>query len=314
MSRRAPATGDRFQAWIQAELGDAAERWLEGQAAYVAEGVTAFRWNTLGGASPRATVSLEARSVPGLPDAGWVPADARETLTRHPEAGRSFYIQSLSSQLAGAVLVPDERPGVEVLDLAAAPGGKTLDLLQRLGSGSHVAAVEPSKPRFHKLRRHVEAAVMCRGDQPHATLRLFMSDGRSIGRKVPGRFDAVLLDTPCSAEARIRPDEPSTSRGVSPKKVRRLASLQKVLLRNAIEAVRPGGEVLYCTCTANSIENEAVVADALAGGEVLQVDISDRLPTRSGLDLGEGFDGVGWRVWPSVWGPAFYLALLRRAA
>src|SRR5690606_11790636 len=87
--------------------------------------------------------------------------------------------------------------------------------------------------------------------------------GRDVGRKTPGRFDAVLLDAPCSSEARFDPNAPTTFAYWGPRKLAESARKQKALLRSALDAARPGGRVLYCTCSFAPEENERVVAHTL---------------------------------------------------
>ena len=87
------------------------------------------------------------------------------------------------------------------------------------------------------------------------------------GERMPGPrdggFDRILVDAPCSGEGRFHLDDPRTWSEWTPKAARRLASLQKSLLHAAIQLVRPGGRIVYSTCTLGRVENEAVVARAL---------------------------------------------------
>jgi 16S rRNA (cytosine1407-C5)-methyltransferase len=96
--------------------------------------------------------------------------------------------------LAPLALAP--RPGETVLDLAAAPGGKTLQLAALMQNSGRLSAVEAVKGRFFRLRANLE-----RGGVTNA--RTFLMDGRAVGRKCPEMFDRVLLDAPCSSEARF---------------------------------------------------------------------------------------------------------------
>ncbi|MEO0529343.1 MAG: RsmB/NOP family class I SAM-dependent RNA methyltransferase [Planctomycetota bacterium] len=166
-----------------------------------------------------------------------------------------LYVQNLSSMLAPLVL--DPQPGEAVLDLAAAPGGKTLHLAARMRLEGELAAVEPVRDRFFKLKANLDRCGA--GD----FVRTFTHDGRDIGRKTPGRFDAVLLDAPCSSEARFDPNDPATFAFWGPRKLAESARKQKALLRSAIDAAKPGGRVLYGTCSFAPEENEVVVAHTL---------------------------------------------------
>ena len=86
-----------------------------------------------------------------------------------------------------------------------------------------------------------------------------MRDGRGVGRAVPDRFDRVLLDAPCSSESRMRWQDVKTYQHWSLRKVRETQRKQKSLLRSAYAALKPGGVLLYCTCSFAPEENELVV-------------------------------------------------------
>lgn len=198
---------------------------------------------------------LEVLPVPSFP--GWfsIPAEQRSILTESSVAtGAGLYIQNLSSLFAVLALQPE--PGEEVLDLAAAPGGKTLLIANAMQNQGRIAAVEPIKSRFFRLRANLQRFDVTIVDT-------YLKDGRDVGRQVPDRFDRVLLDAPCSSEARIRVYEPETWKHWSPRKVKEMQRKQKGLLRSALNAVRPGGVVVYSTCSFAPEENEMVVDDQL---------------------------------------------------
>jgi 16S rRNA (cytosine1407-C5)-methyltransferase len=189
--------------------------------------------------------------VSGLDGCFALPATEREALMAHPavEAG-SAYPTNPSSVVAARCL--DVHPGQEVLDLAAAPGGKTLQLAMAMRNQGRIAAVEAVKSRFHRMRANLSrCGVTC--------AEFYLADGRSIGRKVPERFDRVLLDSPCSSEARIRLDEPASYAHWSPRKTREMVRKQRGLIRSAFLALKPGGEMVYCTCAFSVEENERIV-------------------------------------------------------
>ena len=184
-----------------------------------------------------------------------VPARQRDALVRLPETevGQIYPINPSSVWAAAQLQVQPEQ---EVLDLAAAPGGKTLQLAAAMQNRGRIAAVEPVPARFHRMRANLERCGV-------SLVQFYQADGRGIGRKVGERFDAVLLDAPCSSEARVRLEDPQSLAHWSLRKVRETSRKQKRLLASAFDALKPGGRLLYCTCAFSYAENEGVVAHLL---------------------------------------------------
>ena len=229
----------------------------------------AFRVNTLKGRvadvlGELSGAGFEVRPVDWLSEAAMVPWGQRRALTQTGAVheGR-IYIQNLTSMLVPLVL--DPRAGQEVLDLAAAPGGKTLEMAAMMGNQGRIAAVEPIRDRFYRLRAVLEL-------HGATIVDTYLADGRWIGRKTPERFDRVLLDAPCSCEARFDPRHPETFRYWSPRKIKESARKQKGLLRSAVACLKPGGTLVYSTCTFAPEENELVVQSVLDElGEAVEV-------------------------------------------
>ena len=247
------------QLWVALGLSD--EEQAQAWASFNAEAAPGWRINPLAAPATGTLVQLQADfpNLKILPEtastAGWLPAEQREALVRHPlVAAGALYVQNLSSQWA--VMALDPQPGESVLDLAAAPGSKTTQIAAAMGNSGYLAAVEPVRSRFFRLKANLERC----GVSNH---RLFMADGRSIGAKVPGRFDRVLIDAPCSSEARIVLGDPDSWQHWKPRKVNEAAHKQRALLESAWACLRPGGRLLYSTCSFAPEENEAVVAQLL---------------------------------------------------
>lgn len=210
-----------------------------------------------------ALASIQATPVASVGAAGvsaeatlWaVAAEQREQLVHlaETETGQIYPINP-SSVWAAAQL--EAQPGDEVLDLAAAPGGKTLQLAAAMQDQGRIAAVEPVPGRFHRMRANLERCGV-------SLVQFYQADGRGIGRKVGERFDGVLLDAPCSSEARVRLDTPQSLAHWSLRKIRETSRKQKRLLSSAFDALKPGGRLLYCTCAFSYAENEGVVAHLL---------------------------------------------------
>lgn len=208
--------------------------------------------------------------LPDLDDCFTLPARDRDALMVHPavEAGAA-YPMNPSSVLAVRAL--GAQPGQEVLDLAAAPGGKTLQLAIAMENQGRIAAVEVVKGRFHRMRANLARCGV-------SSVEFYLADGRTIGRKVPARFDRVLLDAPCSSESRIRLHEPASYRHWSARKTREMVRKQRGLIRSAYLALKPGGELIYCTCAFSAEENEGVVDYLLQRApeaELLEVDVPE---------------------------------------
>ena len=223
----------------------------------------AFRLNPLRlseGESDRILQWLRERDIPfhplpGLQAAFWSTAAYRHILSHShwAETGK-LYLQNAGSQWIGQLV--DAHPDTEILDLAAAPGSKTTQLAARMHNRGYLAAVEPIRGRYFRLRDNLKRMGV-------TNCRTFMADGRSIGRKVPGRFDRVLLDAPCSSEGRIRASDPDSHRHWSLRKIREQSRKQKGLILSAWQALRPGGILTYATCSFAPEENELIVAQLL---------------------------------------------------
>lgn len=159
-----------------------------------------------------------------------------------------FYIQNLASMLAPIFLSPE--PEETVLDLAAAPGGKTLMLAGMMKNTGWLSAVEPSRERFFRLCDNLKS-------QGVTNAHTYMTDGRSVGKKCPLMFDRILLDAPCSSEARFKTFDEKSMSYWSVHKVKETSKLQRRLLLSAYDALKPGGKLLYSTCSFSPEENES---------------------------------------------------------
>lgn len=168
------------------------------------------------------------------------------------------YFQNPSSIVGTLAL--DARPEEEILDLCGAPGGKTHLLWILMEGRGRLAANEKDRTRFFRMRDNL--ATLGAGD-----VNLYMHDGRTIGRKTPGRFDKVLLDAPCSSDSLANLDDPRSLVWFDGKKRTRMAKLQKSLIVSAFDALKPGGSMVYSTCAFSPTENEEVVAHLLASRE-----------------------------------------------
>ncbi len=163
------------------------------------------------------------------------------------EAG-DWWVQDAAAALPARLLAP--KPGERVADLCAAPGGKTAQLA---AMGAEVTAVDRSGPRLRRLRANLERLEL--------RAEIVTADAT---RWEAGPFDAVLLDAPCSATGTIR-RHPDVAWTKSPDDLARLCDLQARLLAGAARLVRPGGRLVYCTCSLEPAEGELRVEAFLAG-------------------------------------------------
>jgi 16S rRNA C967 or C1407 C5-methylase (RsmB/RsmF family)/NOL1/NOP2/fmu family ribosome biogenesis protein len=201
--------------------------------------------------------------VPWCREAWFLPEGVRVGRTLAHAAGLC-YVQEPSALAVGEAL--DVRPGQRVLDLAAAPGGKATLVAGRLGRAGVVVANEVQRSRVRALADNLDRWGSRRTVLAGETVA-------GLAGRLPGAFDRVLLDAPCSGEGLFRRD-PAAAAQWRPGQVRGSADRQRGLLAAAARLVRPGGVLVYSTCTFAPEENEHQVAGFLAGHpdwEVLEI-------------------------------------------
>jgi len=235
------------------------------------EHLTSFRVNTLL-ADPKAALESLAREGLSLQSIEWLPAayavaiDQRKTLTQSKTLADGYiYIQNPSSMLPPIILSP--QPGEKILDLCAAPGSKTLQMASMMHNEGWISAVEAVKSRFFRMKANLKK-------NGAALVHTYHRDGTRVWRYVPEEFDRVLLDAPCSSEGQFTLADERTYRYWSERKIIEMARKQKKLLFSAFHCLKPGGTMVYSTCTLAPEENEAVV-DWLVKKFAGQVDILD---------------------------------------
>lgn len=182
--------------------------------------------------------------------------------------------------------------GKQVLDLCAAPGGKTAQLAVR---GARVTAVDISEKRMKRLKENM--ARLGLADQ----IRFCVADAHSLAEMEP--FDAVLLDAPCSATGTLA-RHPEIKYHRTSADVLRLAEEQKGLLAKALEMVRPGGEIVFSTCSLQPEEGDAVIKSVSDRVEVLPPTAERWRPYRT--DFGS------LRFLPHQGMDGFYVCLMRK--
>lgn len=235
-----------------------------------------------GAATPTGSVRLSERvqvsALPGYAEGAW-------------------WVQDAAAAIPARVLGP--KPGETVIDLCAAPGGKTL---QMAAAGANVIAVDSSAPRLERLRENLA----------RARLGADVIEADALEWRPPAPADAVLLDAPCSATGTIRrhPDLPHAKTGED---FPALFDLQARLMDAAARMLKPGGRLVFCTCSLLIDEGEEQVRDALTRHDF----VLDPAPlAHPGIEPSWiGPEGLRLRpdYWPERGGmDGFFVAAMRR--
>ncbi|MBZ4020977.1 16S rRNA methyltransferase [Rhodobacter sp. TJ_12] len=208
-----------------------------------------------------------------------------------------WWVQDAAAALPAKLLAA--QPGETVLDLCAAPGGKTLQLA---AMGADVTALDISAPRLDRLQENLARCQV--------TAKTVVADALDWNPKAP--FDAILLDAPCSATGTIRrhPDLPFVK---DAKGIKDLVALQTALIDRALGWLKPGGRLVYATCSLLPEEGEAQVAAALQRHPNLRI----APPDIAGLEPGWVTDAGALRLRPDFWHETggldgFFMARLQR--
>lgn len=168
-----------------------------------------------------------------------------------------IYLQSLSSMLPPIILEPKE--GTDILDMAAAPGGKTTQIAALTNNKAHITACEKNKIRAERLKYNV--------DKQGATCVFIMpKDSRFIDDFFS--FDQILLDAPCSGSGTLDYNDANIEKYFTEQLIERSSKTQKTLLSKAIKLLKPGHEMIYSTCSILDCENEEVVASVIKNGNI----------------------------------------------
>lgn len=191
------------------------------------------------------------------------------------------YIQDEASQLVGEVL--NARPGDRVLDLCAAPGGKTTLIADRASDGASIVAMDISPRRLTTVAQTIELHRL-------NSIRLMVADADGTLPFLDKSFDRVLLDAPCSGTGTLR-HNPEIRWRLTEDDIIRLAAQQTRFLQNASAVLKPGGVLVYSTCSVEPEENEGAVKDFLAANRQYQ---QIPVPVKPELLVAEG----AARTWP----------------
>lgn len=243
--------------------------------------------------TPKPGADLSALGGELLPTGSVRLRDAGQVSALPGFAEGDWWVQDAAAALPAKLL--GNVAGQQVLDMCAAPGGKTLQLA---AAGAEVTALDLSEARLKRVQENL--------DRTGLTATLVAGDALEH----EGQYDAILLDAPCSATGTIRrhPDLPHAHEG---ERISELIGLQEAMLDHALRLLRPGGKLVYATCSLIPDEGECQVDEALARHpdlKVIPLDapwIEDRWRSEEG----------GLRLRPDYWAPkggmdGFFMALL----
>jgi NOL1/NOP2/sun family putative RNA methylase len=214
--------------------------------------VKSFRINTLKAEKNAVLLLLKDLKLKQLPyyEDGFI-VEHRAPLGNHITHSLGLiYVQEIASMIP--VFVLDPKPGEYVLDLCAAPGSKTTQIAQMMNNRGLLVANEINRKRMQGLIHNIKRC----GVYNEAVIQI---KGQRIDKILPEYFDRVLVDAPCSAEGTIRRSKSVLSHW-GEKNIQRMSHIQKGLIASAFRTLRPGGTMVYSTCTIAPEENESVVA------------------------------------------------------
>ena len=254
----------------------------------------ALRFNPLKGDAPK--LDFVQQQVPWEPMGYYYDPQSRPGLHPYHEAG-VYYLQEASAMAPVALL--DPQPGQWVCDLCSAPGGKSTQIAGRMAGEGFLLCNEYSPKRAKILSRNIERMGIANALVTNET-------PARLAQRFAGCFDKVLVDAPCSGEGMFRKEEAAVT-DWSPETVAMCAARQSEILQQAAMLVRPGGRLVYSTCTFAPEENEGAIAAFLESHPEFSPE-----PVHAPwfTPAGEG----AFRLWPhKLLGEGHFAAVLRRA-
>ena len=207
-----------------------------------------------------------------------------------------IYVQSLSSMLPPILLNP--KPGNDILDMAAAPGGKTTQMAALTGNLAHITACELNRIRTERLKYNVQK-------QGASSVYVMEKDARNLDDFFS--FDQILLDAPCSGSGTLQVENEKVKQNFTEKLIQKSVASQAALLKKAITVLKPGGEMVYSTCSVLKEENEEIVLPVLKGNRVEVVPLEGQ-----GLPLLPVAIEGSLCLAPNEWYEGFFIVKLRK--
>ena len=281
---------EKFLERMRNQLGEEYEQFL---ASLERPRAVALRFNPLKGESP--VLPFVGENVPWEPNGFYYDPQSRPGLHVFHEAG-VYYLQEASAMSPVALL--DPQPGERICDLCAAPGGKTTQIAGRMMGEGFLLCNEWSPKRSKILSRNIERMAV-------ANALVTNEDTARLAARFPEGFDKVLIDAPCSGEGMFRKEEAAIT-DWSQETVEMCARRQAEILDNGAKMLRPGGRLVYSTCTFAPEEDELAVAAFLESHPDFEPEIIAApwfVPVENG----------GHRMWPhKLLGEGHFAAVLRK--
>ncbi|MBQ9148049.1 MAG: RsmB/NOP family class I SAM-dependent RNA methyltransferase [Oscillospiraceae bacterium] len=281
---------EAFLERMKTQLGEEYEAFL---ASLERPRAVALRFNPLKGSAP--ALPFVQDPVPWEPEGYYYDPNSRPGLHVFHEAG-VYYLQEASAMSPVALL--DPQPGERVCDLCSAPGGKTTQIAGRMMGEGFLLCNEYSPKRAKILSRNLERMAV-------ANALVTNEDTAVLAKRFPGGFDKVLIDAPCSGEGMFRKEEAAVT-DWSQETVEMCARRQAEILHNGAQLVRPGGRLVYSTCTFAPEEDEMAVAAFLESHPEFEPEVIET-PWFAPVENG------GHRMWPhKLLGEGHFAAVLRK--
>ena len=279
-----------FLSRVKAQLGEEYELFLQ---SLERPRAVALRFNPLKGQAP--ALPFVGDPVPWEPRGYYYDPVSRPGLHPYHEAG-VYYLQEASAMSAVSLL--DPKPGERICDLCAAPGGKSTQIAGRLMGQGFLLCNEWSPKRAKILSQNIERMGVGNALVTNETVD-------RLAQKLPGYFDRVLIDAPCSGEGMFRKEEAAVT-DWSQETVEMCARRQAEILAAGAKLLRPGGRLVYSTCTFAPEENEEAIAAFLERNpEFALEDVEAPWFTKVGIGQ--------FRLWPhKLLGEGHFAAVLRK--
>jgi len=239
------------------------------------DAVLSLRANTLKISRGALLERLQAEGAEALPS-NWAPegilCTSHGALDKMPSLAEGLWqVQDESSMQVAHVV--DPQPGEFVIDCCSAPGGKTTHLAALMQNRGRIIAGDIYEHKLARIEENAKRLGITMIDTE-------LLDAHNVGRRFAGQADRVLVDAPCSGLGVLR-RKPDARWKKNEDEIKKLPQLQLDILKSAAEAVRPGGVLVYSTCTINHMENEEVVEAFLSTHEAFMlVETGQFLPTK----------------------------------